>query len=195
MSCRIFSFCLMAVCGWAQFPVLPSSPRMLPTDASEGPLAASGEAFSPDPLEQRLDGPNMFPAGIISTEELARPVSRKGVKLLEKAQDHSRSGEHDKAIEELRLALQEPSAVPYAHSILGAEYLRTGRVAEAVIELEVAVQLLPHNAPNRSNFGFALYLAGERERGEQEVRKALVLDSGNSKTRHVLNVIERGRGQ
>jgi Flp pilus assembly protein TadD len=112
-----------------------------------------------------------------------------------KAKDYSRSGEHDKAIGELRLALQDPSAAPYAHSILGAEYLKTGRIAEAVTELEVAVQLLPHNAPSLSNFGFALYLAGERERGEQEVRKALVLDSSNSKTRRVLDVIERGRGQ
>jgi Flp pilus assembly protein TadD len=180
----------MAACGWAQFPGMPSSPRAPRADESEGSLAA-GESFNLTAAE----APRTLPAGTISAEELARPVSRKGVKLLLTAKDYSQAGDHDKAIEQLCRALKERSAVPYAHSILGSEYLKTGRIADAVIELEQAVQLLPHNAPNRSNYGYALYLAGERERGEQEVRKALMLDSSNSKTRYVLNLIERGRGQ
>jgi Flp pilus assembly protein TadD len=186
VSWRIGLFCLTAACTWAQFT--PHIPR---ADESEGPLAASGEAFNfTAPGAQRT-----APAGTISADELAHPISRKGVKLLLKAKDYSKAGEHGKAIEQLYRALQEPSAAPLAHSMLGIEYLKIGRIAEAVAELEVAVQLLPQSAPNRSNFGYALYLAGERERAEREVRKALLQDSSNSKTRHVLNVIEGGRGQ
>jgi Flp pilus assembly protein TadD len=136
-----------------------------------------------------------FPAGTVSASELAHPLSRKASKLLLKAQNYLDSGDCTRAIDTLQLALKEPSAVPYAHSILGTEYLKAGRVADAIAELEQAVQLLPQQAANRSNLGYALYLAGERERAEREVRKALAMDSGNSKTRFVLNLIERGRGQ
>ena len=191
MPGRIVILCFMAACSGGQVPGIPSIFGVSRADEAEGPFAASGEAFNLTSPET----PRTLPAGTITAEELAHPVSRKGVKLLRKAKDYWQAGKHDKAIDELQLALKEPSAVPYAHSILGTEYLRIGRIAEAVTELEVAVQLLPHNAPNRSNFGYALYLAGERERAVQEVRKALVLDSSNSKTRHVLNVIEGGRGQ
>ncbi len=196
----------MAVCTWGQMldvqtspnvPALPGVPMNSPgvADFTHGPRTADGSA--------PLGGGDSFgssfvarqPAGIVSTERLARPVSRKADKLLVKAQGYVDSGEHAKAIATLQLALKEPSAVPYAHSMLGTEYLKLQRVADAITELEQAVQLLPHNAPCRSNLGYALYLAGEQERGEQEVRRALILDSGNAKTRYVLDLIERGRGQ
>jgi len=139
--------------------------------------------------------PRTAPAGLIPADELSRTISKKGIKLMNKVESYMESGNNTKVIDTLQQALNEPSVAPYAHGLLGTEYLKLNRVADAVNELEQAVQLLPHNVPARSNLGYALFLAGERERGEQEVRKALMLDSANAKTRHVLSLIERGRGQ
>jgi Flp pilus assembly protein TadD len=134
--------------------------------------------------------PPSAPAAV-SAERLRHPVSRKGAKMLQQARNYSHAGEHGKAIDELHLALKEPSAVPYAHSILGAEYLRIGQFPAAVGELEEAVRLLPHEVANRSNLGYALYLVGEKDRGQEEVRLALSLDTHNPKTRFVLEILEQ----
>ena len=194
MSYRILSLFLITVCSWGQYLSTPASPTMpasrvpLRADNGDDSLAAS-EAFV------FVTPARTAPAGLVPADELSRTVSKKGARLLNKARDYVDSGNHKKAIEALLEAVNEPSAAPFAHGVLGTEYLKIGRIADAVTELEQSVQLLPHNVPSRSNLGYALYLAGEQERGEQEVRKALVLDSSNAKTRYVLSLIERGRGQ
>ena len=111
--------------------------------------------------------------------------------MLQQARTYSHAGDHAKAIDELQLALKEPSAVPYAHSILGAEYIRTKQFAAAVAELEEAVRLLPHEVANHSNLGIALCLVGEMDRGRQEVRLALSLDIHNPQTRFALGIVEQ----
>jgi hypothetical protein len=68
------------------------------------------------------------PAGTISVEELRHPISAKARKLIEQGQRYAGNGEHDKAIQEFKRAMAEPSAVPYAHSLLGTEYLRTKNI-------------------------------------------------------------------
>jgi Tfp pilus assembly protein PilF len=112
----------------------------------------------------------------ISVEDLRHPVSKKGRKLLEKAQALSRAGNHSKAIEELNAALKEPSAAPYAHGALGLEYVKLHRIAEAIGEYEEAIALRPRSATDHSNFGYALCVAGQIERGLQEAETALALD-------------------
>jgi tetratricopeptide (TPR) repeat protein len=128
-------------------------------------------------------------AGTVSVERLQHPLSRKGANLIRKAQNFSSMGDHGKAIVELQLALKERSAIPYAHSLLGSEYLRINQVPAAIEALEQAVKLLPREAINHANLGYALFLVGYAERGEQEVRRALELDRNNEKTRHVLSII------
>jgi tetratricopeptide (TPR) repeat protein len=130
-------------------------------------------------------------------EQLQHPVSRKGDGLLRQARNFAAMGDHRKAIAQLQLALKEPSAMPYAHSLLGTEYLRINQVPAAIEALEQAIKLLPRNAINHANLGFALFLSGLAERGEQEVRKALELDhalhQNDEKTRHVLSLILHAR--
>jgi Flp pilus assembly protein TadD len=133
--------------------------------------------------------PAPIPAGTVSIEQLQHPVSSKGAKLLGKARNFSAMGQHDKAIAQLQIALKERSAAPYAHSMLGAEYLKMNRVPEAISELEQALTMLPRNVPDRSNLGYALFLSGDLNRAETEARRALELDRGNPKTRHVLDQI------
>ncbi len=52
---------------------------------------------------------------------------------------------------------QEPSAVPYAHGMLGQEYLKLRQIPATVAELKQAVALLPQNVATRSNLAYALF--------------------------------------
>jgi tetratricopeptide (TPR) repeat protein len=131
--------------------------------------------------------------GSISVDRLRHPLSGKAAKLIRKALDLARSGDHLRAIGQLNEALREPTAAPYAHSILGMEYLKTRQVGAAKEELEQAVQLLPHDSVDHSNLGYALLLSGDRDRAEREVRLALELDHGNPATQHLLNYILEAR--
>lgn len=139
--------------------------------------------------------PDSAPAGTVSAEQLQHPLSPKGAKLLNQARNYAQMGRHDKAIAQLKIALKEKSAVPYAHSMLGAEYLRTGQAPMAIGELEQAITVLPRNVPDRSNLGYALFLTGDLDRAEQETRRALELDHRNTTTLHVLDQILRAKGQ
>jgi Flp pilus assembly protein TadD len=183
MSCWLAILCFAAVSAWGQFEFAPSS-RSIPTGRD---TLSDEEFFNQSGFEMRQPSP---PA-TVSAEQLRHPVSRKGAKMIQRARSYSRAGDHAKAIEELQLALKEPSAAPYAHSILGSEYLRIGQVRAAVGELEDAVRLLPHEVANHSNLGYALYLVGQKDRGQQEVRLALSLDTKNPQTRFVLGIVEK----
>jgi tetratricopeptide (TPR) repeat protein len=138
-------------------------------------------------------GTRQTPAATVSADQLRRPLSTKAAKLLRQAQSYASSGDHGRAIEELNLALREPSAIPYAHAMLGVEYLKTARAAAAIEHLEPAAQMLPHDAAIHSNFAYALFLTGDLDRAEREVRRALELDSTNKGAQLVLNYIVRSR--
>lgn len=167
--------------------------RSVPTLAEDSPAAQSTNlTFYDSPRGPELKPPAPR-AGTVSVEQLRHPLSRKGLKLLDQARKSSAVGRHDQAIVQLQIALKERSAVPYAHSMLGVEYLKTGQVPEAIAELEQAVTLLPRNVPDHSNLGYALFLSGDLGRAESEARQALELDRNNAKTQHVLTQIERAR--
>ena len=113
----------------------------------------------------------------ISVDRLRRPLSSKALRWLHIAQDYGRSGEHRRAIRLLQETLaKEPSSEPYVHSMLSIEYLRTGRLADALPELESGVRLLPHEAVNHSNYAIALYLTGDYAGSKRELQRALELD-------------------
>jgi tetratricopeptide (TPR) repeat protein len=179
---------------WGQIPKL--APLAEVARAEDSPdTFANNEVFYNSP---RAPEPQAFQAaGTVSVEQLQHPLSRKGEKMLHRAKNFSAMGDHGKAIAELRLALGERSAIPYAHSLLGSEYLKINQVPAAIEALEQAVKLLPRNAVNHSNLGFALFLMGYADRAEQEVRRALDLDralgQNNEKTRHVLSLITHAR--
>lgn len=127
-------------------------------------------------------------AGVVSVEEARNPLTGKSLRAIITAQEHLKSGQHDRGMRELRDAMKDPVAMPYAIGILGAEHLKAGQVDTALEELEQAVLLLPQ-PPILSNLAYALYLKGETEGGLEEVRKALQLDGGKPKTRLVLGML------
>ena len=126
--------------------------------------------------------------GVMSVEELRRPLTGNSLRAIITAQEHLKSGQRERGLEELRQAMNDPMAMPYAISILGAEHLKTGQADTALRELEQAVRLLPR-PENYSNLALALYCARQTERGLEEVRKALQLDPGKAKTRLVLGLL------
>jgi Tfp pilus assembly protein PilF len=127
--------------------------------------------------------------GPVSVEELRNPLTGKSLRALVTARDHLRSGQRELGMQELRDALSDPVAMPYAISMLGVEHLKAGQPGTAIDELEQAIQLLPGRPENHANLAYALYLKGQTEPGLKEVRKALQLDGGTPKTRLVLGML------
>jgi len=128
-------------------------------------------------------------AGTVSVEELRNPLTGKSLRTILTAQQHLRSGERLQGLQELRQAMNDPIAMPYAISILGAEHIKTGELDVATRELQQAVQLLPGKPENLSNLAYVLYLTGHTEEGVAQARKALQLDPGRPKTRLVLGIL------
>ena len=129
-----------------------------------------------------------YGSDVVSVQESRNPLRGKSLRTILAAQEHLRSGQHERGMQELRAAMSDPTAMPYAISMLGVEHLKAGQVDVALGELEQAVRLLPRPG-NHSNLAFALYLKGQTERGLVEARKALQLDGGRPKTRLVLGVL------
>jgi tetratricopeptide (TPR) repeat protein len=126
----------------------------------------------------------------ISVDRLRRPLSSKALRWLHIAQDYGRSGDHQRAIRLLQETLaKEPATAPYVHSMLGIEYLRTGRLADALPELDSGVRLLPHEAVNHSNYAFALYLTGDYAGSKRELQRALELDPQTSTLHSLIQAV------
>ena len=106
----------------------------------------------------------------VSADMLRHPISSRTRRMLHRAIDWMRSGEHQKAIKQLQATLEkDPSSAPYVHSLLGYEFMRTDQVTAAIHCFEQAVLLLPHDPANHHNFsGFARHggrLQASRSRG------------------------------
>jgi Tfp pilus assembly protein PilF len=126
---------------------------------------------------------------LVSVEELRNPLTGKSLRALVTARDHLQSGQREHGMQELRKALSDPVAMPYAISMMGAEHLKAGLVDTAIAELEQAIELLPGKPENHTNLAYAFSLKGQFTRGLEEVRKALQLDGGDPKSRLVLGTL------
>jgi len=133
-------------------------------------------------------------AGTVSVDQLRHPLSGKGERLIENGQKFAKAGDHEKAIDEFRQALNEPTSMPYAHSLLGVEYLKTGNPEAAAIQLSESVRLMPGVAANYSNLGCAYILMGKRNAAEHELREAIRLDHISPQPRYLLGLMLLDQG-
>ena len=130
----------------------------------------------------------------ISADQLRHPLTGKARRLLAAVFAYAENGEHAKAIAALQEAMAKaPAVVPYAHGVLGVEYVRLGRNAEAVPELVEAAALFPHDALTHSNLAISLCLVGQTGRAEQEARLALYLNPSLEAAQLLLHDIEEAR--
>jgi len=126
----------------------------------------------------------------VSVDVLRHPLTRKARRMLGTALRYVLKGDHARAISLLREAMAKiPSIVPYAHAMLGVEYLRAGRATEAVPELTEAVTLFPHDAAVHSNFAVSLCVVGQYDRAEHEARLALYLDPALRPAQELMRMI------
>ncbi len=148
-----------------------------------------------DEIEIRLPAHEKnAPGGTVSVRQLQHPPSAKSIRSFDAAQKASARGDYIKAIEILRGALRDPSAMPYARMNIGVAYLRAGQAEAAVPELEQAARLLPEDAVARTNLAYSLLLAKRFDEAEPECRQALLLDRNSAKARWVLASILLAQG-
>ncbi len=70
-------------------------------------------------------------ASVVSIDLLRHPISGKARKMLQMALRDARSGDHESSITQLKETLARfPDSAAYVHSLLGVEYVRTGRFAK-----------------------------------------------------------------
>jgi tetratricopeptide (TPR) repeat protein len=72
--------------------------------------------------------------------------------------------------------------------VRGAAYLLTGRIAEAIPELQAAVQVLPLPA-NYSNLAYAHLLNGNLDQGEQDLHEALRVSDAPPQAHYLMGLV------
>ena len=121
---------------------------------------------------------------------LRHPISSSTRRMLHRAVDWMRSGDHQKAIQQLEATLaKDPASAAYVHSLLGYEYMVTDQVTAAITCFEQAVLLLPHDPANHHNFAISLLLAGNYERAAEEARRAHDLAPDNPEIDRLLDAL------
>lgn len=178
--------------GVAAFGAPDSVPNM---DDSESANALYGAQNQQGSLLPPNDDP-LFPPteasegkGTVSVAELQHPLSRKARSLIFKAQTALHQGNMTECFQDLDKAMKERSAEPYVHGVRGAALLMTGHVADAIPELEQAVQILPLPA-NYSNLGYAYILNGQAEKGEDLVRRAASSPDSPMQSHYLMGLLQ-----
>lgn len=190
LTVLISVLCLGGVPAWGQLHYGN------PYDASLGRPAFGFPGFgSRESLESISSFPQSAPVDLsgpptVSTDVLRHPLSSKARRLFEKAMRLAELGNHHAAIEGLRDALVKcPADAPYAHNLLGLEYLEAHQYMEAKESFAEATRLMPRESGNHSNLGLLLAIVGDWDTAEKEERKALQLDKSNPKAKLILEAL------
>lgn len=149
------------------------------------PVAGQNREVSRPPRPASLQATATSPT--VSADMLRHPISSRTRRMLDRAVGWMRSGDHQKAIQQLEATLaKDPSSAAYVHSLLGYEFMRTDQVTAAIHCFEQAVLLFPHDPANHHNFAISLVEAGNYERAEEEARRAHDLAPDNPEINYLL---------
>jgi Flp pilus assembly protein TadD len=153
------------------------------------PLLGQSQGASSRPGSAWLE-PAGKSSSTISADMLRHPISTRTRRMLHRAVDWMRSGDHQKAIKQLETTLaKDPSSAGYVHSLLGYELMRTDQNTAAINSFEQAVSLLPHDPANHHNFAVSLIVAGNYKRAEEEARRAHELAPDNPEIKRLLDAL------
>src|SRR5579862_1056265 len=127
---------------------MPQSPLMPEYDASSAgptmrPSRLPAPGFGQDSRSRNISPAEADEAPVVSrpsvpatvsADMLRHPLKGKALSMIRKAQSLIEKKAFAQAREELRKAAQDPVAAPYAHSLLGQEYVRNSQFGDAVEE-------------------------------------------------------------
>jgi Flp pilus assembly protein TadD len=132
----------------------------------------------------------------VSADVLRHPISEKARRVLRNVLALAEKGEHALAIATLKASMEKVrTLLPYSHGLLGVEYMRLGRTAEAVPEFVEDVRAFPHDATAHSNLALALCMNNELDHAEQEARVALYLDPELHPAREIMQIIREDKAK
>ncbi|HEY6393498.1 MAG TPA: tetratricopeptide repeat protein [Bryobacteraceae bacterium] len=126
------------------------------------------------------------PSGIVSLHELKHPVKNQALRCIAEAQRYIQKDEPSKAVAKLEEAVSIDPEYRDAHTNLGAEYARAGRLEEAMRHFRRALEIGPPNVIIYSNLAWASAALRRVPEAEGFARKAIALDASNAKAHLVL---------
>jgi tetratricopeptide (TPR) repeat protein len=192
-------------------PAFSQNPAMVPADRNEirptEPLWENGglprqtiaESEGLQPLGAHFDlpHPTITPATgapKVSVRQLRHPPSKAAVRAFAEAKRDAAAGNHSKAIEELRRAVDQSPEFGQAWTNLGVQYLLFGQIEAAIPALEEAARLMQDEALIHTNLSYAYSLTAHWDRAEAEARKAVQLDKNYARAHYVLGHLLLLRG-
>jgi tetratricopeptide (TPR) repeat protein len=142
-------------------------------------------------LEIRLARPakTLTTPGTVSIAQLQHPPDRKAIQAFFAAQRFAKSGDSQKAVEELERAVRISPEFADAYTNLAVQHMRMHRYQEAAAELTRALQIAGPNAVMLSNLAYAQVYLGRVAESLASVRAALRLDSGFLQAHLILGTI------
>ncbi len=133
--------------------------------------------------------------GVVSAapEELPAAARERYAKALEA----SAAGDHQKAVKELKAAVEIHPQFPLALNELGAQYMMLGRLGEAAGAFASGVKLAPDAPVLRVNYGILLIRQKKYREAEEQLARAVALDGKSAAARLQRGnaLIRLGRGK
>jgi len=116
-------------------------------------------------------------SGLVSVQQLQRPIPDKALRAFVDAQRQSQQGRPLEAIRKLDEALRLFPDYSEARCNLGVQYMRVGRTEEALDQFEKAVAIGPPSALVYGNLAYLHFTAGRVTEAEDAARRAIAIDT------------------
>lgn len=120
-------------------------------------------------------------------------VPKPAVELYEKGMEFARAGETDKAIDQLKRAVELHPDFALALNELGVQYMKKGEYDKAAEALARVVHLSPHAAEPILNYGIALFNQKKLPEAEVQLRAAVKKNDHSFAAHHYLGMTLIGR--
>jgi tetratricopeptide (TPR) repeat protein len=128
-------------------------------------------------------------SGTVDAASLQHHPPRKAAQEMNRAIRAHEAGDSAAAQEHLIAAIRLDPAFSEAHTNLGAEYARGGKLDLAYSEFQTALQLGPKGAMQYCNLAVVALAMNRISEAEVEARQALALDSRSSQSNYILGKI------
>jgi Flp pilus assembly protein TadD len=115
-------------------------------------------------------------------------VPKPALEVYEKGMEFARAGETDKAIDQLKRAVELHAGFALALNELGVQYMRKGEYGKAADALAKVVQLSPEAPEPMLNYGIALFNQGKIPEAEVQLRHALKKNEHSFPAHHYLGM-------